>query len=630
MRERVIAGFLVVALGILGLPAGAAALFGGADLDEDLLFALEQDPLGTHVAVAATDGLPTGALVSALEVLGLDVTPMVNLPAVAVRGSATMIRAAAGVTGVDKLWFNAPLDQAAYTSSRSVIQADVVHTAPDLGFTGVGVTIAVLDSGIEATHPDLEFGSKTIQNVKILGNQHLLPDLTVAVEDVPDTDTTTGHGTHVAGIAAGSGAASNGLYAGVAPGASLVGVGAADGIEMLTALAGYDWILSNHDEYGIRIINNSWADGSIEYDPEHPLNVASKRAHDAGIVVVFAAGNDGQQSGNVFNRYAYPDWVVSVGGGTKLGTLGSFSSRGSDLHHADVVAPGEFIVSTMAKTGVVGIPNQTPLDLTYPMDPHVLAPEHIPYYTVKVGTSMAAPHVAGIAALMLEANPSLTPDQIRQLLIDTASPMPGCAPMDCGAGYVNALAAVRAALSAATPAPQPPAAAVTATPTTGAAPLLVTFDASASVDGDGQVVAYQWDLHGDGTAVETTSPTISHSYGPGVHIVTVVAVDDDGLASAPASVTVRASDPPTAVADVPNHARSGQTILFDASRSFDPDGQVVSYTFEFGDGTVVTTSSDRVPHTFTTAGPVRRAWRVVVTDDAGLQDAITGTIKVTP
>lgn len=630
MRERVIAGFLVVALGILGLPAGAAALFGGADIDEDLLFALQQDPLGTHVAVAATDALPSGTLVSALEVLGLDVTPMVNLPAVAIRGSATMIHAAAGVAGVDKLWFNAPLEQATYTSSRSVIQADVVHTSPDLGFTGAGVAIAVLDSGIEATHPDLEFGTKTIQNVKILGNQHLLPDLTVAVEDVPDTDTTTGHGTHVAGIAAGSGAASNGLYAGVAPGASLVGVGAADGIEMLTALAGYDWILSNHDEYGIRVINNSWADGSIEYDPEHPLNVASLRAHDAGIVVVFAAGNDGQDSGNVFNRYAYPDWVVSVGGGTKLGGLGSFSSRGSEEHHADLVAPGEFIVSTMAKTGVVGIPNQTPLDLTYPLEPHVLAPEHIPYYTVKVGTSMAAPHVAGIAALMLEANPALTPDQVRQLLIDTATPMPGCAPIDCGAGYVNALAAVRAALAVGAPVPQPPVAAVTATPTTGAAPLLVTFDASASTDADGQVVAYRWDLHGDGITVETTSPTVTHSYDPGVHTVTVVAVDDDGLASVPATVTVRASDPPTAAAEVPNHARSGQTVVFDASTSFDPDGQIASYTFEFGDGTVVTTSSDRVPHTFTTAGPVRLAWRVVVTDDAGLQDAVTGTIKVTP
>jgi len=630
VRDRVIAGLLVVALGILGLPAGASALLGGAPIDDDLRFVLEQDPLGVHVAVASTNVLPTSTLVSALGLVGLDVTPMEHLPAVAIRGTATQVRAAATVAGVKKLWANRALDQAAYTSSRAVIQADAVHADPDLGFTGAGVSIAVLDSGIEATHPDLEFGTKTVQNVKVLGNQHLAEDVTLAVENVPDTDTTTGHGTHVAGIAAGSGAASGGMYAGVAPGASLVGVGAADGIEMLTALAGYDWILGNHEQYGIRVINNSWADGKMEYDPEHPLNVASKKAHAAGIVVVFAAGNDGQASGNVFNRYAYPDWVLSVGGGTKLGALGSFSSRGTQDHHADVVAPGEFIVSTMAKTGIVGIPNQSPLDLTYPLDPHVLAPEHVPYYTVKIGTSMAAPHVAGIAALMLEANPALTPDQVRQVVIDTATPMPGCAPMDCGAGYVNALAAVRAALALGEPAPQPPTAVLTATPTTGQAPLSVTFDGSASVDLDGQVVAYRWDLHGDGSVVQTTSPTISHAYDAGVHTVTLVAVDDDGLHSPPVTVTVRASDPPTASASVPVHTRSGQTVIFDATASSDPDGDIVTYTYEFGDGTSVTTSADRVPHTFTTSGPVRLAWRVVVTDDAGLQDAVTGTIKVTP
>jgi PKD repeat protein len=130
--------------------------------------------------------------------------------------------------------------------------------------------------------------------------------------------------------------------------------------------------------------------------------------------------------------------------------------------------------------------------------------------------------------------------------------------------------------------------------------------------------------------VQTTTPTISHSFDAGVHTVTLVAVDDDGLHSPPVTVTVRASDPPTAAASVPVHARSGQTVVFDATASSDPDGDIVTYTYEFGDGTSVTTSADRVPHTFTTSGPVRLAWRIVVTDDAGLQDAVTGTIKITP
>ena len=189
--------------------------------------------------------------------------------------------------------------------------------------------------------------------MKILGDQHVFADQTFAVEKVIDTDTTTGHGTHIAGIVAGDGTASGGYYKGVAPGADLIGVGSADGLDMLTALAGYDWILQHKDAYHIRVINNSWADGTITYDPNDPLNQASRAAHDAGITVVFAAGNDGHTGANVFNRYAWPSWVISTGGGTKTGVLDSYSSGGDATHHPTVVAPGSFIASARAVTGVV-------------------------------------------------------------------------------------------------------------------------------------------------------------------------------------------------------------------------------------------------------------------------------------
>lgn len=623
----------VAVLATLGVPAVALPGLPGlpghqAELQAELVDELAAAGATHEVVAVASTSLPHAVLVPALEAVGLTATPMQELPAVAIAGVPAAITAAGGIVGVDHLWANTPLEQA-LAQSKAMIGATEVATSPDLGFTGAGVAVAVLDSGIEATHPDLAFGDKTIQNVKILGNQHLVDDVTVAVEDVPDTDTTTGHGTHVAGIVAGDGTASDGLYAGVATGASLVGVGAADGVEMLTALAGYDWILANHDEYGIRVINNSWADGEIAYDPDHPLNVASKAAFDAGIVVVFAAGNGGQASGNVFNRYAWPDWVVSVGGVDKTGELGDYSSRGDATHHADVVAPGTFIASTMATTGIVGVPNQSPLDLTDPFNPRVIAPEHLARYTVKIGTSMAAPHVAGVVAMMLEANPDLTPSEVRDLLIAHARPVAGCAVVDCGAGLVDAVGAVRGALDAAV---QAPVAALTVNVSSGAAPLAVTWDASGSTDADGVVVAWEWDEDADGDVDVTTSvPTLDRVLPSGVHRMTVVAVDDDGLRSAPSGVVeVRASDPPHAAASAPTKGKSGQAFTVDASASFDPDGTIVGYELTFDDGTVVTSTSPTIDHTILTCRPVRMGWSLVVTDDTGLVDATTGNIKITP
>ncbi|MFP5309461.1 MAG: S8 family serine peptidase [Actinomycetes bacterium] len=600
----------------------------GAPMDAALVAALAAASPTDELTVVASTGVaaPSSSLVTTLRHAGLDAVPYRHLPAVALRGTPAELSVAATTAGVTGLWWNAPLE-ATLAQSRTVVGAEQVQTSPELGFDGAGVAIAVLDSGIEATHADLAYPTKTIQNVKLLGNQHVFRDLTFTVEDVPNTDTTTGHGTHVAGIAAGDGTRSDGLHRGVASGASLVGLGAADGVEMLTALAGYDWLLANHARYGIRVLNNSWADGGITYDPAHPLNVASRRAADAGIVVVFAAGNGGK-GGDTFNRYAFPDWVLSVGAVDKLGRPADYSSRGTAAHHADVVAPGTFIASTMATTGVVGVPNQTPFDLTEPTRPRVLAPQHVPFYTVKVGTSMAAPHVAGIAALVLEANPSLTAAEVRDVIRSSARPVAGCPVVDCGAGLVDAVGAVRRALALRAVAP---VATLTASPASGAAPLTTTLDASGSTDADGTVVAWRWDLDGDGTVDATTaSPTLAHSYAAGVWHPSVVAVDDDGLVSAPAVATLRASDPPVASASAPRHARSGVAVTFDASASHDPDGTVVSYTFRFGDGTEVTTSSPTVTHTYASARPVWLGWSVVVTDDAGLSDGVTGAIRVTP
>jgi serine protease AprX len=619
-------GSWAVAAAVLASSAGIAVPRADAVLPAPLapIDAVLQQTLasttGTVRAVVRLDAVATPLQLTALRALGIDATPYSVLPMIAIQGPAIVMNAVARLPFVRAIWGNHPLEET-LEQSTEMIQADPVYAAP-MSVDGDGVRIAILDSGIDATHPDLALGTKTVENVKLLGYTKLFRDHVIALPGLANTDTTTGHGTHVAGIAAGTGGLSGGAYAGVAPGADLVGIGAADGLEMLTALGGYDWILAHRDELDIRVINNSWADGTIAYDPNDPLNVASRMAHDAGITVVFAAGNDGQTGGNVYNRYAWPEWVVGVGGLDKLGRLGDYSSRGDATHHADVVAPGSFIVSTRAQTGVVSFPNQLPIDATDPLNPRIVPLPLWPYYTGMVGTSMAAPHVAGVVALLLDADPTLTPDEIKDVLVRTATPVPGCDPIDCGAGLVNALAAVTDASNDA------PVGVLTASVVAGLAPLDVVLDASASTD-DGAVAGFRWDVDGDGAVdAETTTPSIDHTFTAGVWHPTLTVVDDDGVTGAPVTIEVRSSNPPDAQVSVPARANGGRPVTFDASASSDPDGTIVEYRFVFGDGSEVVSTEPVVTHTYTPSRTRTYAWYVVVTDDAGVTASASGTTRI--
>jgi len=261
------------------------------------------------------------------------------------------------------------------------------------------------------------------------------------VEGIANTDTTSGHGTHVSSIAAGTGAALAGKYRGVASGANLVGVGAGEVLFILSALEGFDWVLANRSRYGIRVISNSWGTQGA-FSPDDPINVASQMAHDAGMVVVFAAGNSGPAS-NTLNPYCVAPWVICVAAGAKDGkTLADFSSRGiagDSLYHPTITAPGVSITAARATTGIF-------IDTFFAVDLIQLGTDAV-WYASASGTSMATPHVSGTAALMLEANPGLTPDQIKTLLEASATPMPDYALHEAGAGYLNAYNAVTQALA---------------------------------------------------------------------------------------------------------------------------------------------------------------------------------------
>jgi serine protease AprX len=381
--------------------------------------------------------------------LGITGIRLISLPMIGANLTKAQFESALSLPNLISIYHSGKLEYFNNSSNAITGVTKNAELAPEgYGYTGKGVGIAVLDSGIDATHQDLLLGEKTVQNVKLLSEDDT--GLIVAgtsieppkyQENVANTDENVGHGTHVAGISAGTGEMSNGKYKGVAPDAHIVGVGAGLGLFVLNILTGWDYVITNKDVYNIKVVNNSY--GSVRaYDPNHPLNLATKKAVENGMSVVFSAANSGPGP-DTMNNYAKAPWVIGVAAGIKdretPGTLTNFSSRGvfgDPNNQPTVTGPGAFVVSTRASTGLV----VHAVGLREGDDQ--IEPEYLPYYTTLSGTSMSSPHVAGIVALMYEANPNLTPAEVKEIISETATPMPGYYPFEVGSGYVNALAAL--------------------------------------------------------------------------------------------------------------------------------------------------------------------------------------------
>jgi subtilisin family serine protease len=270
-----------------------------------------------------------------------------------------------------------------------------------VGLDGTGVTVAILDTGIDATHPDLATQIKGTENFT----------------DTPSTDDTVGHGTHVASIIAGTGAASGGKYRGVAPGAKLlIGKVCADEYcEDSAILAGMAWAAPRAP-----VINMSLGgDDAPGIDPlEEAVNTLTARY---GALFVIAAGNDGGFA--PVGSPATADAALAVGAVDDHNQLADFSSRGPRLGDGaikpDITAPGVDIIAAKAKNGVIGDP----------------APN--PAYTSLSGTSMATPHVAGSAAILAQQHPGWTAQQRKNALMGSAKPTAGVDVFGQGAGRVD-------------------------------------------------------------------------------------------------------------------------------------------------------------------------------------------------
>lgn len=353
-------------------------------------------------------------------------------------------------------------------------------------YTGSGVTVAVFDTGIEDAHPDLD--DRVAANLYFEASGVLDP-ITDGEYSRSNAETARGfdelqHGTLVGGIVAGTGESAAGAdMRGMAPEATLVNfkmIGEAthevpsDLISESSALAAYQWMLDHRNDPrfpgGIRVATNSWGWAEPGFEPVAFANML-RSAVDAGVAVVFAAGNSGPGPDTVSFPGRLP-WIVTVGASCKAqgvwtalcpdgaGQVAEFSSRGSAV---DVLAPGVDVWGAAAKLGFENtvfspIGMLTSAGSTPPPAPGSGSPadeaRNRAFYLYGPGTSFATPHVAGIVALMLQANPSLTQERIEQILRSSATDLgPAGFDPDNGFGHVDGLRAVQHAEA---PAPLPP------------------------------------------------------------------------------------------------------------------------------------------------------------------------------
>jgi serine protease AprX len=280
------------------------------------------------------------------------------------------------------------------------IKADKVW---DKGYDGKGVTVAVVDSGIKESSKS-DFSGRIIATEKFNSTTDNASDK-------------FGHGSHVSGIIGGDGRESGGKYIGVAPGVNLINVkfsddnGTASEADLVNAL---QWVYENRETYNIRVVNISSNVGAKQSYMASAVAAAVEQLWFGGVVVVVSAGNRGGENCSTCYAPANDPYVITVGAVDDNGTktleddyAKSWSSEGNTLDghfKPDIVAPG---------TGVISyLPGGSLRDL---------APDRVidDVYFKMSGTSMSAPMVSGVVALMLQANPQLTPDQVKWILMNT-------------------------------------------------------------------------------------------------------------------------------------------------------------------------------------------------------------------
>jgi serine protease AprX len=411
--------------------------------------AWQAERLSEGTALVQFEGDRTG-VASRLRGLGLGVRTLDTFRMAAVTGTRAELQQAARLRQVTAAHMNERLELF-LDESVPLIYGGTQAATWAAGIDGRGVQVAVVDSGVNGLHPDLT--GNVVKNFKVAGP---------AVAECPapcDSDTTSGHGTHVAGIVAGDGTASAGRFVGVAPGADLIGYSVGEGINILFAVQALEHIYA-HPELGIDVVNNSWGTDQAKFDSTNPVNVATRKlVAERGVSVVFAAGNGGwgsrREAGHegasdcsgegscTINPYSVAPWVLSIAntskdapGGPGDQTLNWTSSRGDPFpqvaqsgetiaYKPTLSAPGTNIWAAKDQTSALSAACGGSADPPACLEE---GPEVQAFYVAQTGTSMSAPHVAGaIAVLQSKAlaalGRTLTPAEVRDVLTSTSAPM---------------------------------------------------------------------------------------------------------------------------------------------------------------------------------------------------------------
>ena len=363
------------------------------------------------------------------------------------------------------------------TATRGYEATQTLTGADGNKLTGTGVSVAVIDSGVDPTHPYFkqpDGTSAVVANLKTLCDPF---EAACSVQKVPnsvDTDTLSlgGHGTHVNGIVAGRPVTltSGEKLQGAAPGAKLVSLSTGAGIVIIGADAALNWVLENHRAPcgagvpvatcpPIKVTNNSYGpSGGGDFDPQSATVKLQRELVAEGVVTVWANGNDG---GDGSESLSNPPGMDPTGGiisaasyfdldtGTRDGTVSDFSSRGKagdQSTYPDISAPGENITSSCRLYLPICSTGFAPQNGPGPLDTGT-------FNTIS-GTSMAAPHIAGIVAQLFQADPAATPAQVENAMKSTAykysngaayeNGPQGTTSFDKGYGLVDVVAAVAA------------------------------------------------------------------------------------------------------------------------------------------------------------------------------------------
>jgi subtilisin family serine protease len=429
----------VVAGALLAAPAQAAPLAPVQDFLADQLAALSGT---TTVLVHGTDAAAARAAVAATGMQ--QVTEFERIGVVVATGTADQIEAARSRPGITYLEGNQPIEMTQETSNTATRGAEAVATltgADGRSLDGSGVSVAVIDSGIDPNHPYLrnpDGSSAVVANLKSLCliESETSTGCVVRVPQQLDTDTLSagGHGTHVSGIVAGrpTTLADGGTLQGAAPGAGLVSISTGAVLFIIGADSALNWVLENHEAPcgagvpastcpPIKVTNNSYGpSGGGEFDPNSATVKLQRALAAEGVVTVWAAGNDGgdgttsltnppgqDPTGGILSVASYSDQDT----GTRDGAVSEFSSRGAAADPStwpDLSAPGEAITSSCRPYLVI-----CATGLDFRNGPGLL---DLGTFNTISGTSMAAPHVAGIVAQLFQADPGATPAEIEAAL----------------------------------------------------------------------------------------------------------------------------------------------------------------------------------------------------------------------